>query len=195
MVGDQSSGKSSVLEGLTGLPFPRDSSLCTRFPTQVVFKRSAVKQTEVSIMATESQTEYRSLGADGFNRRFDELDQCRFVEILCEVRNFNLHRMISILNVIQASKHMGISLEGEIPDMALKSFSDDVLKIELSGPDYEHFSVVDLPGLFRSVFPPPSRVTATKATEPTLGKTTKDDTTFVKKIVGDYIHNTRSIIL
>ena len=32
----------------------------------------------------------------------------------------------------------------------MKSFSDDVLKIELSGPDYEHFSVVDLPGLFRS---------------------------------------------
>ncbi len=47
---------------------------------------------------------------------------------------------------------MGISLEGETSDMVLKSFSDDVLKIELSGPDYEHFSVVDLPGLFRSMF-------------------------------------------
>jgi hypothetical protein len=47
---------------------------------------------------------------------------------------------------------MGISLEGETTDMVLKSFSDDVLKIELSGPDYEHFSVVDLPGLFRSMF-------------------------------------------
>jgi hypothetical protein len=30
VVGDQSSGKSSVLEGLIGLPFPRDSELCTR---------------------------------------------------------------------------------------------------------------------------------------------------------------------
>lgn len=28
VVGDQSSGKSSVLEGLTQLPFPCDSSLC-----------------------------------------------------------------------------------------------------------------------------------------------------------------------
>ena len=33
VVGDQSSGKSSVLEGLTKLPFPRDSGLCTRFAT------------------------------------------------------------------------------------------------------------------------------------------------------------------
>lgn len=89
MVGDQSSGKSSVLEGLTGLPFPRDSSLCTRFPTQVLFKRSAVKQIDVSIMPTESRTEQQSLDANKFHRNFDELDQCLFVEILSEVRGFD----------------------------------------------------------------------------------------------------------
>ena len=32
----------------------------------------------------------------------------------------------------------------------MKSFSHDVLKVELSDPDYEHFRVMDLPGLFRS---------------------------------------------
>ncbi|KAJ5052609.1 P-loop containing nucleoside triphosphate hydrolase protein, partial [Bipolaris maydis] len=41
VIGDQSSGKSSVLEGLTGLPFPRDSGLCTRFATQITFRRSS----------------------------------------------------------------------------------------------------------------------------------------------------------
>jgi hypothetical protein len=39
VVGDQSSGKSSVLEGLTNLKFPRDSGLCTRFATQIIFRR------------------------------------------------------------------------------------------------------------------------------------------------------------
>lgn len=39
VVGDQSSGKSSVLEGLTKLKFPRDSGLCTRFATQIIFRR------------------------------------------------------------------------------------------------------------------------------------------------------------
>lgn len=39
VVGDQSSRKSSVLEGLTRLPFPRDSGLCTRFATQIIFRR------------------------------------------------------------------------------------------------------------------------------------------------------------
>jgi hypothetical protein len=41
VVGDQSSGKSSVLEGLTDLSFPQDSGLCTRFAT-LTFQRSHV---------------------------------------------------------------------------------------------------------------------------------------------------------
>jgi hypothetical protein len=32
VVGELSSGKSSVLEGLTKMAFPRDSGLCTRLP-------------------------------------------------------------------------------------------------------------------------------------------------------------------
>jgi hypothetical protein len=39
--GDQSSGKSSVLEAITEIPFPRKENLCTRFATevcQVLFK-------------------------------------------------------------------------------------------------------------------------------------------------------------
>lgn len=31
-----------------------------------------------------------------------------------------------------------------------KRFSDDILRIELSGPDHHHLSVVDVPGLFHS---------------------------------------------
>jgi GTPase SAR1 family protein len=50
VVGDQSSGKSSVLEGLTKLAFPRDSGLCTRFATQIIFRR--VEAGERTITAT-----------------------------------------------------------------------------------------------------------------------------------------------
>jgi hypothetical protein len=40
VVGDQSSGKSSLLEGLTGISFPVASDLCTRFATQIVLRRA-----------------------------------------------------------------------------------------------------------------------------------------------------------
>jgi hypothetical protein len=56
VVGDQSSGKSSVLEGVTGLPFPRDSGLCTRFATQITFRRDAVESISVSITPPKHAT-------------------------------------------------------------------------------------------------------------------------------------------
>jgi len=45
VVGDQSSGKSSVLQGITRLPFPVDDTLCTRFPTEVSLRRSSGAET------------------------------------------------------------------------------------------------------------------------------------------------------
>jgi GTPase SAR1 family protein len=49
VVGDQSSGKSSLLEGLTGLSFPVASELCTRFATQIVLRRAPANEAEVRI--------------------------------------------------------------------------------------------------------------------------------------------------
>lgn len=40
-MGDQSSGKSSVLEALAGIPFPRGSGLVTRCPIRLSMKRSS----------------------------------------------------------------------------------------------------------------------------------------------------------
>jgi hypothetical protein len=37
--GDQSAGKSSVLEALTEIPFPRNDNLCTRFVTEIILRR------------------------------------------------------------------------------------------------------------------------------------------------------------
>ena len=37
--GDQSSGKSSVLEAITEIPFPRKENLCTRFATEIVLRQ------------------------------------------------------------------------------------------------------------------------------------------------------------
>lgn len=49
VVGDQSSGKSSLLEGLTGLSFPVASDLCTRHATQIVLRRTAAHDSAIRI--------------------------------------------------------------------------------------------------------------------------------------------------
>src|SRR4051812_34209047 len=41
IVGDQSTGKSSLLRSLTGIPFPVADGCCTRFATRIVSRRTA----------------------------------------------------------------------------------------------------------------------------------------------------------
>lgn len=54
--GDQSSGKSSLLEGLTRLRFPTREGLCTTFATEVILQ----KATKVEIMCTVTPSKSRS---------------------------------------------------------------------------------------------------------------------------------------
>ena len=50
--GDQSSGKSSVLEAISGVSFPIKGNLCTRFPTELVLRKTS--HIGVTIMRTRS---------------------------------------------------------------------------------------------------------------------------------------------
>jgi interferon-induced GTP-binding protein Mx1 len=53
VMGDQSSGKSSVLEALSGIAFPRGSGLVTRCPTQVTMSVGRAWRAEVSSPALD----------------------------------------------------------------------------------------------------------------------------------------------
>ncbi|TLS25400.1 hypothetical protein PpBr36_07771 [Pyricularia pennisetigena] len=46
----QSSGKSSVLESITGFAFPRAAELCTRYATQITCRREAYESINVTII-------------------------------------------------------------------------------------------------------------------------------------------------
>lgn len=89
VVGDQSSGKSSVLEGLTKLPFPRDSGLCTRFATQIIFRRIRA-DTERTISASivpahDKDPEHSSRLAAWRGVNMESLDDESFAETMREV--------------------------------------------------------------------------------------------------------------
>ena len=85
VVGDQSSGKSSVLEGLIKKPIPRDSGLCTRFATQIVFRRAVEERVVVSIVPSlESSQEHRQ-SIETWGREVADLDTNTFSKIMQEV--------------------------------------------------------------------------------------------------------------
>lgn len=75
---------------------------------------------------------------------------------------------------------MGISAPGRARTDSQSTFSDDVFRIELCGPEKSHLSVIDVPGIFRTI---------------TEGMTTEEDKSMVKGMVHRYIENPRTIIL
>lgn len=88
VVGDQSSGKSSLLEALTRLPFPVAGTLCTRFATQIVFRRSAPGEADkikVTIIPSEHGGDERKISLREFTRHFDTLEADDFSEVLRDV--------------------------------------------------------------------------------------------------------------
>ena len=75
---------------------------------------------------------------------------------------------------------MGIIGRHEERTESNRTFSEDVLKIELSGPEHDNLSIIDIPGIFRVETP---------------GVTTKEDIDLVKRMVRLYIKNESTIIL
>lgn len=74
---------------------------------------------------------------------------------------------------------MGVSQVGDVSGQK-RTFSNDVLRLEFAGPDQEHLSVIDVPGIFKNTTP---------------GLTTKADIELVKNMVLGYMENPRSVML
>ncbi|EHA47155.1 dynamin GTPase [Pyricularia oryzae 70-15] len=125
--GDQSAGKSSVLESVTNIPFPRKSGLCTRFPTEIILRHNS---TATRIMATihphasrpqekrDALLQYRRVLAD-ISELPDVIEQ---VSALMEIRGYADHSLGN-------------------------AFASDVLRIEFVGQTNLNLTIVDLPGL------------------------------------------------
>ncbi|KAI9764203.1 MAG: hypothetical protein M1840_008593 [Geoglossum simile] len=122
--GDQSSGKSSVLEAISGVSFPRKDNLCTRFATEVILRKSRTSTTSVSIVPSRDRPELELQKLNSFTEKLNNLD--------------DLPKLIDAAKIAMGMSDIG------------SAFSKDVLRIKLSGPKKPHLTIVDLPGLIHS---------------------------------------------
>ncbi|KAG6118850.1 hypothetical protein E4U13_008225 [Claviceps humidiphila] len=122
--GDQSAGKSSVLEAISGMSFPSKDNLCTRFATELILRRHDSQAIKVSIIP----------GPD-----CSAEDRERLNDFSAEI-DIDAPDIGSVVE--KAKEAMGLS--------ETKVFSSDVLRVELCGPTQPHLTMVDLPGLFRA---------------------------------------------
>lgn len=131
VVGDQKSGKSSVLEAISQIPFPVDEDLCTRFPTEVVQRKSYEDSITVSIQVVGLR------------------QNCEALSGFC--RKLSLEDANGLASAIQEAS--SLILSGAPGSSNRTNFSDDILRITITGPEKYPLTLVDLPGLFSSVTP------------------------------------------
>lgn len=127
MCGDQSAGKSSVLEGIKGLPFPPQDGVCTKFATKIIIRHSDGERViDATILPASSWTGSSRSELQHYTRRLDGFDDLPVaiaeVGMLMDIRGFD-----------------GV---GQGP-----AFAQDVFRIEFTGPVGLHVAIVDLPGL------------------------------------------------
>ncbi|KAK6523000.1 hypothetical protein TWF281_002423 [Arthrobotrys megalospora] len=169
VVGDQSSGKSSLLEGLTEISFPVASDLCTRFATQIVLRR-----------ADDDEGHVRASIIPGVDANFDPDARERLLEFQVSLTEaeFGPESFAKILD--EAAVAMGIPKPGDkVEDTPDKRFSNDILKIELSGRHHPHLTIVDVPGLFHNS---------------TIHQT-EEDRELIRNLIQTYIEDPRTIIM
>ena len=119
--GDQSSGKSSALEAISGMSFPTKDNLCTRFATELILRRSSITGVKICIIPGDDRSNEEKKRLSEFAAAFENEDVGKVVDA--------------------AKTAMGLTGNGKV-------FSNDILRIEISGPAQPHLTIVDLPGLF-----------------------------------------------
>ncbi|CEJ82804.1 hypothetical protein VHEMI02851 [[Torrubiella] hemipterigena] len=166
IVGGQSVGKSSLLQSLTGIPFAVGSTLCTRFATRIVSRRSEPgSQTviRISISPPEFAVPGIELADPEVYKRFDEIHG-----------SITSDDFANIIDMVSET-YLGIRPgSGNIH----KNFAAEVLKIEISGPTRAYFSILDIPGVFEN-----------------SERVKKSEASGVKNMVAEYMRQEDNIVI
>ncbi|OBS26253.1 hypothetical protein FPOA_00193 [Fusarium poae] len=117
VVGEQSAGKSSVLEAISHIRFPVDEDICTRFATELILNHADEIRIDASVRFADKTKPAKTFERTKFHQ--DDLPGI----------------------IKEAKEHMGISEDG-------KDFSQDVLRLEIKGPNIYPLTLVDLPALY-----------------------------------------------
>ncbi|KAN0108674.1 dynamin family protein-like protein [Hyaloscypha variabilis] len=125
--GDQSAGKSSVLEALTEIPFPRSDNLCTRFATEIILRRAPSDFLTIKVIPDEQRPVHEQNSIKTFEESITNFD--------------DLPKIMGL-----AMKVMGMDADSET-DTPLGAFARDVLSITIEGPSRPQLTLVDIPGL------------------------------------------------
>ncbi|KAI0543522.1 P-loop containing nucleoside triphosphate hydrolase protein [Xylaria curta] len=119
--GDGSSGKSTLLSRITGLPFPISSSLCSPLIFELTLRRDETTSVSMEIRPGSCRSEEERQVLSAFRPCTRDLDIKSMIKEAEEIIHQNTTDRL---------------------------FCGDALCVVIAGPTQPHFTLVDLPGLF-----------------------------------------------
>ena len=136
VIGDQSSGKSSVLESLTGIKFPVNAGICTRCPIIVNCKNNKqIKENQFTINGKKVQTENLSK---------------EILEI--QDKNLIIDKNITVNGNYSDDENITVNSNSSDDENIVekKKISDTPIEIEVIGIQQVDLIVIDLPGIIHN---------------------------------------------
>ncbi|KLO07662.1 hypothetical protein SCHPADRAFT_945077 [Schizopora paradoxa] len=149
VVGNQSAGKSSLVEALSGISVPRNANTCTRCPMECRLKHS-LKPWRCQIRLRRNRNAVNANSKKPARPREEN-----FGPVLTDKAKLELmirRAQLAALNPdTRIADFVGMS-EQELNNRFAgnedqSSFSQDVVCLDISGPDVTNLSFIDLPGL------------------------------------------------
>jgi GTPase SAR1 family protein len=129
--GDQSSGKSSVLEAISRISFPHGEGVCTTFPTELALRRDPNRTVKVQLKPSASRPESERILLASYQPPASQLEDFQPL-------------------VNKAKEHLRRNAG---KDRTADSFFEDTLHVEVTDPKWPPLSLVDLPGLISAPNP------------------------------------------
>nr|POE49121.1 interferon-induced gtp-binding protein mx3 [Quercus suber] len=149
VVGDQSAGKSSIVEAICDIKLPRGSGTCTRCPFQIT--TTAAKSHDTSwvckIILQRKSALHR--GRDGIERWLDQdsLNSFHFATITNKALLGDVLRRAQLAILNPQKDPFMFSNMAIMPDRDTKvEFSPNVVSLEIEAPGLPDLSFYDLPG-------------------------------------------------
>jgi predicted transport protein len=155
VVGDQSTGKSSLIEGISEIKVPREEGTCTRCPLEINLSQSDEPWKCVIHLSRrywfDPESRMRKVpkkGTLGPWQPIGDQDDQRFIELTDrnEIENAIRCAQYAILNPTMNPEDFLPDRIDPSPGLFVK-FSPNAVRLDISGPDFPNLSFYDLPGV------------------------------------------------
>ncbi|KAJ7735808.1 P-loop containing nucleoside triphosphate hydrolase protein [Mycena metata] len=150
VIGNQSAGKSSVVEAISGIKVPRDAGTCTRCPMECRMTSStSLWSCKISIRVEfDTSGRPQEVKEHQFGDVIMNKDEVELALRRAQVAVLNPH-----LNFGSVLKMNAQELKDGIPGTTPLPFSRNVICVDLEGPDLTDLIFLDLPGIIQNAEP------------------------------------------